>query len=80
MPDHDPITKKEPNNPKRAASFLPFLQIVVSLLILGVVVWQIRPLSRILQDSASGKRSTFVPAKEGTWRFIVSGDSRNCGD
>lgn len=22
----------------------------------------------------------FIPAKEGTWRFIVSGDSRNCGD
>jgi hypothetical protein len=24
--------------------------------------------------------STLVPLQEGTWRFIVSGDSRNCGD
>jgi hypothetical protein len=31
--------------------------------------------------SAAGKKDKkFIPLKEGTWRFIVSGDSRNCGD
>lgn len=26
------------------------------------------------------RRAKFEPAEEGAWRFIVSGDSRNCGD
>src|SRR5438270_9258694 len=26
------------------------------------------------------KQDKFVPPEKGTWRFIVSGDSRNCGD
>jgi hypothetical protein len=31
--------------------------------------------------SAAGKKDKkFIPLREGTWRFIVSGDSRNCGD
>ena len=29
------------------------------------------------KEEGEGK---FIPPKEGTWRFIVSGDSRNCGD
>ena len=32
------------------------------------------------QSRNPGKTSNFIPAAEGTWRFIVSGDSRNCGD
>src|SRR5438309_772095 len=26
------------------------------------------------------KQAKFTPPEKGTWRFIVSGDSRNCGD
>src|SRR5262249_21813631 len=29
------------------------------------------------EEEGHGK---YIPPKEGTWRFIVSGDSRNCGD
>ena len=28
----------------------------------------------------SSKDAAFIPPENGTWRFIVSGDSRNCGD
>jgi hypothetical protein len=31
-------------------------------------------------STADKKDKKFIPLKEGEWRFIVSGDSRNCGD
>jgi hypothetical protein len=33
-----------------------------------------------LQQTGAVKHSRFVPTEKGTWKFIVSGDSRNCGD
>jgi hypothetical protein len=80
MPDPTPIPDKQQDSAKRPSSFLLLvLQIVVSLLFLGLIAWKLGPLSNALDETAV-KHSRFVPAKEGTWRFIVSGDSRNCGD
>ena len=59
---------------------LVLLPILLSGLILGVVVLKLWPFSNLLSHQEAQKRSTFIPPKEGTWRFIVSGDSRNCGD
>jgi hypothetical protein len=54
---------------------------LISPIILAIVIWQIEPLTRILASKVeSPKLSKFVPPVDGTWRFIVSGDSRNCGD
>lgn len=56
------------------------LQIVISVVVFGLVAWKIEPLSSLLLATKSVTPSKFVPPKEGAWRFIVSGDSRNCGD
>src|ERR1700687_1818256 len=74
--------KEDATPPKRTLwrSFFVVLQIVISLLALGVIAWNLRPLSKLLLEIKSVEQSKFVPPKEGTWRFIVSGDSRNCGD
>jgi len=71
-----------PKPPKRALwpLLLLLLRILISVLVLGLVVLKLGPLSDLLSHDGSGKQSRFIPLKEGTWRFIVSGDSRNCGD
>jgi len=73
-------TKDETKPPKKTFSSAFLLRFLVSMIILGVVVWQLGPLSNLLIKNESLQQSTFVSPKEGTWRFIVSGDSRNCGD
>jgi hypothetical protein len=74
--------KEQAKPPKRAwwRLFLLLLQILISVLVLGLVVVKLASLSNLLLQNDSGERLKFVPPKEGTWRFIVSGDSRNCGD
>lgn len=81
MSASDPA-KEQPTAPKRALrqAFLVLLPILISGLMLGLVILKLRPLSNLLSHGEPGKQSTFIPPKEGTWRFIVSGDSRNCGD
>ena len=71
-----------PKPPKRASwpPLLRLLRILSSVLVLGLVVLNLGPLSNLLSHDGAGKQSKFIPLKEGTWRFIVSGDSRNCGD
>ena len=54
-----------------------FLASLVLFLLLLRSRSQIEALSS--QDSG-GKPERFIPPAAGTWRFIVSGDSRNCGD
>lgn len=75
-----PNKQPEQASSKRVSTVLLLLQIVITLVVFGVVVWKIGPLSKLLLESKSIRLSKFVPPKEGTWRFIVSGDSRNCGD
>ena len=52
-----------------------------------VVPWHSRVGELLVSLNAGGtkqvfspKQDKFVPPEQGTWRFIVSGDSRNCGD
>ena len=74
---------KEDATPTKRTAWRPLvvvLQIVISLLVLGVIAWNLGPVSKLLLEIKSVEQSKFVPPKEGTWRFIVSGDSRNCGD
>jgi hypothetical protein len=57
------------------------MQLLLSLCVLAGVVWKRENIARILVLKQEPiKTSKFIPAPEGTWRFIVSGDSRNCGD
>src|SRR6266849_1075015 len=64
---------------KLAGSLL--LQLLPSAIVLGIVVWNVGNLSDVLAGKNQLVRSSnFVQLAEGTWRFIVSGDSRNCGD
>ena len=57
------------------------LQLLATAIVLGIVIWNLRALASVLAvKEEPRKRSKFVPATEGIWRFIVSGDSRNCGD
>src|SRR6266498_3962087 len=73
--------KEDATTPKRTLwrPLFVVLQIVISLLVLGVIAWNLSPLSKLLLEIKSVKQSKFVPPKESTWRFVVSGDSRNCG-
>jgi len=81
MPDPTPTPREEREKPKdKSSSLVLLLQIVISLLIFGAIVWKVGPLSKALQETTTVKHAKFVPAEKGTWRFIVSGDSRNCGD
>jgi len=73
-------TKDETKPPKQIFSSAFLLRFLASMIILGVVVWQVGPLSNLLIKNESPQQSKFVPPEEATWRFIVSGDSRNCGD
>ncbi len=57
------------------------IQLLLSACVLALVIWKLENISRVLlvkQEPA--KTSKLIPAAEGSWRFIVSGDSRNCGD
>ena len=57
------------------------IQLLLSLCALAVVIWKSESIARVLVPKQEpAKASKFIPAAEGTWRFIVSGDSRNCGD
>jgi hypothetical protein len=77
----EPDRTQEQGKPaKRPLRIVTALQLLISALILGIVIWNVGSLSNLLIRSESPRQSKFVPPKEGTWRFIVSGDSRNCGD
>jgi len=78
----EPTQPEEPrkDEPQRWMPYGTLLQIFISAIILAVVAWKLGPLSKLLLETSPVKQSKFVPPKEGTWRFIVSGDSRNCGD
>jgi hypothetical protein len=44
-------------------------------------IWKLENITSVLlAKQAPTKTSNFIPPAEGTWRFIVPGDSRNCGD
>src|SRR5580658_1133855 len=47
-------------------------QITISVLLLGVIIWNLPRLERWLAATS--------PVSQKSWRFVVSGDSRNCGD
>jgi hypothetical protein len=48
------------------------LQITISVMVLGLVIWNLPKVERSLTAGPSSTRKS--------WHFIVSGDSRNCGD
>jgi hypothetical protein len=57
------------------------IQFLLSLCVLAVVIWKLENIAGVLlAKQEPAKTSKFMPPAEGTWRFIVSGDSRNCGD
>jgi len=68
--------------PGKSRAYIGLLiQLLLSLCLLAVVVWKLETIARVLvAKQEPAKTLKFIPAAEGTWRFIVSGDSRNCGD
>jgi len=65
------------------APWLLLCQTAASLIILILVVWSLPKIETLFTvhsvggNKAAVRTEPFIP---GTWRFIVSGDSRNCGD
>jgi hypothetical protein len=60
-----------------------FIQFAVSVAILGLVIWKLDAIKGMFTGNGgthSSRSANAVPLAPGTWRFIVSGDSRNCGD
>src|SRR5260370_25489119 len=54
--------------------------LLVNMAVAGIA-WKYRDvIADAIQPRAAGIISRPVPAAQGPWRFIVSGDSRNCGD
>jgi hypothetical protein len=68
--------------PAKARAYLGHLiQLLLSLCVLSVVIWKLEAIERVLLAKREPRKtSEFTPAAPGTWRFVVSGDSRNCGD
>lgn len=90
MAENDPA-KVEPTQqePTIAAKFARALRspAMVVLLLASLALLILVFLNRASIERAFGKDSgheeklaKFVPPEEGSWRFIASGDSRNCGD
>lgn len=53
---------------------------LVSIVLLLVVVLNRSEVESHFSNESDGKAAKFIAPEPGTWRFIVSGDSRNCGD
>src|SRR5260370_25995337 len=68
--------------PAKSRGYLGLLiQLLLSLCVLSVAIWKLEAIERVLlAKQEPRKTSEFIPAAQGTWRFVVSGDSRNCGD
>src|SRR6266850_5250398 len=72
---------EQPKATKKKLSLALLLQLAVSAFILAIVIWNVgRVQSIVAGNDESAIPLKIVPLAEGTWRFVVSGDSRNCGD
>src|ERR1700745_2803239 len=54
--------------------------VIVSAVILGLITWNVGTLTGILSANEHSIKPSKAESPKGAWRFIVSGDSRNCGD
>jgi len=72
--------KKDTPEPIQPGSKLPlmfFIWVLVAILgLAGLLLLN----NRGTQEVFAPKEAKFIPPEKDTWRFIVSGDSRNCGD
>jgi hypothetical protein len=72
--------KKDIPKPVQTGSKLPRMFFVLVLLAILGLAGLLLLNYRGTQEVFATKQSKFVPPEQATWRFIVSGDSRNCGD
>jgi hypothetical protein len=58
------------------------LPLIVSGVVLLLIIWNLKKIESVLSGDLkpTGEATKYASPKEGSWRFIVSGDSRNCGD
>lgn len=70
--------KQEPAQPSARTRWITFF--VLGLVAIIVIAGLLRLNGRGIKQVFDAKQGKFVPLEKGTWRFIVSGDSRNCGD
>src|SRR6266699_603560 len=75
MPDPE---KAETTKQRPSRTLL--LQLLASAIILVIVIWYVGSVQGILIGLGEPSPPKPELLEEGTWRFIVSGDSRNCGD
>ena len=72
--------KKDVSKPVQTGSKLPRMFFVLVLLAILGLAGLLSLNYRGTQEVFATRQSKFVPPEQATWRFIVSGDSRNCGD
>jgi hypothetical protein len=76
----DQLPKKTPLS-RSARDSITIAVLIVASIILTMALLAVNPVREgIFSYKNEKKDAKFIPPKEGTWRFIVSGDSRNCGD
>jgi hypothetical protein len=74
----DPQKNQESAQPSTRKRWITFAILsALAIIALALLVYQNAGGTRSV---FSPKQDKFIPPEPGTWRFIVSGDSRNCGD
>ena len=71
---------KEIKTIQRKYSRIYWFRSLINAAMMGIAVGQVGAVDVLAGENESTKASKFSPPAVGTWRFIVSGDSRNCGD
>src|SRR5258708_29189434 len=82
MADREKVSaeKTESKAPKvLKALAIPLLMLA---LVVALLFWKLEDIVHAIEEasSAPSEKGKSTSATDGTWRFIVSGDSRNCGD
>lgn len=58
-----------------------FLSLLLTAVVFGTLASYLSEIrTSLVPSSGPNAKSKFEPLQDGTWRFVVSGDSRNCGD
>lgn len=77
----DPDTKTQEQLPPGMKDVLVILGLVLAAILAAFLLnAAMQPSEKVFSEKKERKDTKYIPPKEGAWRFIVSGDSRNCGD
>jgi hypothetical protein len=82
MAESEKATPQKPQSQRERPGRVLVFPFTLSAVVLLVIIWNLRKIESVLSGDLKplAEAAKYVPPKEGEWRFIVSGDSRNCGD